>query len=86
VEVNYEIKVQDEATSTAAMEIVDDIETLQDGLAAALIAEVATSLEIADMVAEAAPGGIEPETPKPTPKETVQSSAYVAALALGLLY
>jgi len=83
VEVNYEIEVQDETASAAAQDIVDDIETLQAGLAAALIAEVATSLEITDMVAEAAPGGIAPEIPKPSPK---QSGAYMAALALGLLY
>jgi cell division septation protein DedD len=73
LEVNYEIKVQDEAASTAAMDIVDDIETIQDDLAAELIAEVATSLSIADMVVDAAPAGITPVTPKPTPKDSTEA-------------
>jgi len=84
VEVNYEIEVADEAASAVALEIVDDIETHQAGLAAALVSEVADSLDIAGMVAEAAPGGVAVETPVPTAAPT--SGAFVAALAVGLLY
>jgi len=84
VEVTYEIEVQDEAASAVVTGIADDIETYQADLATALVSEVATSLEITDMVAEAAPAGVTPETPSPTPEPT--SSAYVAALALALLY
>jgi hypothetical protein len=86
IEVSYEIFVADETASEAAAAIAADIETIQEDLATALVEEVAESLEIADMTAVAVDPDAVVETPKKKKKETVESGAYVAVLALGLLY